>query len=127
MKTPRNPTPEEIVTSEDLEAIAIKKKQEDEAREKAEADKRRRQAELEQKRQQEEAQKRAEAEAQRKADEEAQKKADYEKAKKQFGDAFGGSGKGKTDKPGNQEIREEILMPASSKESVRAQEWWVAD
>ena len=30
------------------------------------------------------------------------KRRDYEKAKKQFGDAFGGSGKGKTDKPGNQ-------------------------
>ena len=87
--------PEEVVTQDEPDLVAIQKKKEQEAREKEEAEERERQAE--------EARKKAlaEAEAKKKAEEEAKKKAEYEKAKKQFGDSFG-SGKGKTDKPGNQ-------------------------
>jgi outer membrane biosynthesis protein TonB len=98
---PKESVPQEVVTSEDPEAIAMRKKQEEEARQKAEADRKRREAELEKQRQEEEARKQAEAEAQRKAEEEARQKAEYEQAKKQFGDALG-KGKGETGKPGNQ-------------------------
>ncbi|MDH3245191.1 MAG: hypothetical protein OEM26_11290 [Saprospiraceae bacterium] len=87
--------PEEVVTSDQPDEVAIQKKKQEEAR--------KRQEELEEQRKAEEARKKAEAEAEakRQAEEEAKKKAEYEEAKKQFGDAFGG-GKGKTDKPGNQ-------------------------
>lgn len=93
---PQPQTPEEIVTKEEPDLVAIqRKKAEEEAKKKAE--------EVDRKKKADEAKKKAEAEAEakRQAEAEAQKKAEYEKAKKQFGDSFG-DGKGKTDKPGNQ-------------------------
>ena len=102
--------PEEVVTTDEPDEVAIQKQKEEEearkveeAREKAEAREDARIAEEARKKAQAEAEakKKAEAEAKAKADAEAKKKAEYEAAKKQFGDAFG-SGKGKTDKPGNQ-------------------------
>lgn len=81
----------DVVTSEDPNVAAIKKKEEE--RKKAVEDERVRAKE---------ANERADiAEKERQADE-ARKQAEYDKAKKQFGDAFGGSGKGSTNKPGNQ-------------------------
>ncbi|MBY5957434.1 cell envelope integrity protein TolA [Membranicola marinus] len=74
---------DEVVTQEDPNAIALKKKEEEEARKKAEKE---RQEKLEEQRRQEA---------------EAKKKAEYDEAKKQFGDLFGG-GKGETDTEGNQ-------------------------
>ncbi|MDH3648851.1 MAG: cell envelope integrity protein TolA [Saprospiraceae bacterium] len=92
---PESQLPEEVVTSDEPDEVAIQKKKEEDAK--------KIQEELERQEQAEEARKKAEveAEAKRQADEEARKKAEYDEAKKQFGDAFGG-GKGKTDKPGNQ-------------------------
>ncbi len=74
---------EKKLTTEDPQAIALRKQKEKEA--------------------QEAAKKRAEAEAARKkaAEEEARKQAEAEAAKKQFGDIFG-KGKGNTGKDGNQ-------------------------
>lgn len=74
---------EEVVTQEDANAIALKKKEEEEAREKAEKERQER------------------LEEQRRKEAEAKKKAEYDEAKKQFGDLFGG-GKGETDTEGNQ-------------------------
>lgn len=74
---------EEVVTQEDPNAIALKKKEKEEARKKAEKE---RQEKLEEQRQKEA---------------EAKKKAEYDEAKKQFGDLFGG-GKGETETEGNQ-------------------------
>jgi len=74
---------EEVVTQEDPNAIALKKKVEEEARKKVEKE---RQEKLEE---------------QRRIESEAKKKAEYNEAKKQHGDLFGG-GKGQTDKAGNQ-------------------------
>lgn len=87
--------PEEVVTTDQPDEVAIKKQKEEEAR--------KQQEELEKKREAEVARKKAEAEAEakRKAEAEAKKKAEYEAAKKQFGDVFG-DGKGKNDKDGNQ-------------------------
>lgn len=83
------PTPveskKEVVTSDDPNEVSIRKREEE--RKRQEENERRKAAE--------------EAERQRKA-EEAAKQAELEKAKKQFGDAFGGKGKGNTDKAGNQ-------------------------
>lgn len=101
--------PEEVVTTDEPDEVAIQKQKEEEQRkleeekQKAEAREEARIAEEARKKAQSEAEakKKAEAEAKAKADAEAKKKAEYEAAKKQFGDAFG-SGKGKTDKPGNQ-------------------------
>jgi len=81
----------EVVTTTDPAEVAFKKKEEErkkqeEAKKKVEEDRKRSEAEAERK---------------RKADEEA-KKAELERARKQYGDVFGGSGKGSTDKPGNQ-------------------------
>jgi len=92
----------EVVTSDEPDAVAIKKKKEEEAKKKADAAEAKKKAEEAEKKA-EEAKKKAlaEAEAKKKAEEEAKQKAEYEAAKKQFGDSFG-SGKGKTDKPGNQ-------------------------
>ncbi|MBK7427487.1 MAG: cell envelope integrity protein TolA [Saprospiraceae bacterium] len=84
-------TQKDVVTAEDPNVAAIKKREEE--RKKVVEDERRRDKEAKEK---------AEiAEKERKADE-ARKQAEYDKAKKQFGDAFGGSGKGSTDKAGNQ-------------------------
>lgn len=44
----------------------------------------------------------AEEAARKAAEEESRKQAEYEKTKKQYGDFFGGKGKGDTGKPGNQ-------------------------
>ncbi|MBX2816090.1 MAG: hypothetical protein KTR24_08835 [Saprospiraceae bacterium] len=87
--------PEEVVTTDQPDEVAIQKQKEEEAR--------KQQEELERKRQAEEARKKAEAEAEakRKAEAEAKRKAEYEAAKKQFGDVFG-EGKGKNDEAGNQ-------------------------
>lgn len=92
------PEPEpvkEVVKTEDPNAIALKKKKEEERKKKREDEMK--------KKKQEEDRKRKLEEIRRKEAEEAKKKADYEKKKKQFGDLFGnGEGKGKTGKPGNQ-------------------------
>ncbi len=96
--------PEEVVTQEDPDVIAMrKKKQEEEAKKKQEEEARKREIEEERLKAEAEAEakRKAEAEAKAKAEAEAKKKAEYEAAKKQFGDSFG-DGKGKTDKPGNQ-------------------------
>ncbi len=96
--------PDEVVTQDDPDVIAMKKKKaEEEAKKKLEEEQRKQQLEEERQKAEAEAEakRKAEAEAKRKAEAEAKKKAEYEKAKKQFGDSFGG-GKGETDKPGNQ-------------------------
>ena len=101
---PQPEIPEEVVTQEDPDVIAMrKKKQEDEARKKQEEEAKQRELEEERLKAEAEAEakRKAEAEAKAKAEAEAKKKAEYEAAKKQFGDSFG-DGKGKTDKPGNQ-------------------------
>ena len=101
---PQPELPEEVVTQEDPEVAAMKKKREEEARQKKEAEaEARKKLEAERKKAEAEAEakKKAEAEAKAKAEAEAKKKAEYEAKKKQFGDSFG-TGKGKTDKPGNQ-------------------------
>lgn len=87
---PPKPVEKKIMTVDDSE-IRIKKQKEQEAAKEAE----------------DAARKRAEEDAARKkaaAEAAAQKKAEYDKARKQYGDFFGGSGKGKTDKPGNQGV-----------------------
>jgi hypothetical protein len=89
--TPATEQSKEVVTTETPAEVAFRKKEEE--RKKQEETQKR--LEEQRKREAEEAEKRRQAE-------EAAKKAELEKAKKQFGDAFGGTGKGKTDKPGNQ-------------------------
>ncbi len=90
---------EEVVTTEDPEAEAIRKEQEKERRERErqeQLDRERREAE-------EEARRQAEVEAKRKAEEEARKKAEAESFKDKIGGLFGGGeGKGNTGKEGNQ-------------------------
>lgn len=95
---PDKSTEKEVVKTEDPEALALKRKREEEARKKSE----------------EEAKKKAEEDAKRKAaQEEARKKAEadaekkrQEQAAKDFGESLGleglGKGKGKTGKDGNQ-------------------------
>lgn len=104
------PTPQkEVVKTEDPAAIALRKKQEREAREKAEADRQKR-AEADRKRREAEAEARrkAEAEARKKAEAEAKARAEAEaraKANAKFDGAFGGGdgpGKGNTGTAGNQ-------------------------
>ncbi len=93
-----------ILTTDDPDAVAIKKKKaEEDAKRRAENEKKRKEAEAEAKRQaEEEAKQKAEEEAKRKAaEEEARKQQEYEDAKKQYGDLFG-KGKGKTNTSGNQ-------------------------
>jgi len=81
----------EVVTTTDPAEVAFKKREEE-----------RKKVEETQKRAEEQRKKaEAEAEKQKKADEDA-RKAELEKARKQYGDVFGGSGKGSTDKAGNQ-------------------------
>ena len=90
------PVEKKVMTVDDSE-IKIRKQKELEAAQ-AEAEKVRQAAE-------DAAKKQAAEDAARKqaaADAAAKKKAEYDAAKKQYGDFFGGSGKGKTDKPGNQ-------------------------
>ncbi|MCB0634422.1 MAG: cell envelope integrity protein TolA [Saprospiraceae bacterium] len=97
------PVPEkEVVKTEDPEAIALKRKKEEE---------RKRQEEADQKRKAEEAKQKAEAEAKRKAEEAARKKAEEDarrqaeadKLKSDIGGLFGdGGGKGNTGTAGNQ-------------------------
>jgi outer membrane biosynthesis protein TonB len=87
---PEETSKEEVITTEDPEAIKLKK-------EKEEADKRKREQEEAERKEREE-----EAERKRKAAEEAKK---LEDAKKKFGDLLGGDngkGKGDTGKDGNQ-------------------------
>ncbi len=84
-------TQKEVVTAEDPNIAAMKKREEE----------RKKVLEEERKRDKEAKEKAEIAEKERKA-EDARKQAEYDKAKKQFGDAFGGSGKGSTDKAGNQ-------------------------
>ena len=95
-----------MVTTDEPDEVAIQKQKEEEVRQKEEAREDARKAKeakdaAEKAQAKAEAKKKADAEAKAKADAEAKKKAEYEAAKKQFGDVFG-SGKGKTDKPGNQ-------------------------
>lgn len=86
---PQTQTTKEVVTADNSDEVSIQKKQEQQRREQEIQEKQRQQQ--------------AEEEAKRKAEEaKAKQKAEYEKSKDQFGDLFGGSGKGKTDKPGNQ-------------------------
>ncbi len=85
----------EIIKTEDPEAVALRRKQEQDR--KVQEENARRQAE--------EARKKAEADAKKKAEAEAEakRKADAQKTKDQIGGLFGnGSGKGNTGKPGNQ-------------------------
>lgn len=89
--TPPVETQKEVVTTNDPNEVAIRKREEE----------RKRQEETERRRVEDERRKAAEEAEQRKAAE-AAKQAELEKAKKQFGDAFGGKGKGNTDKAGNQ-------------------------
>ncbi|MCB0600580.1 MAG: hypothetical protein KDC28_05110 [Saprospiraceae bacterium] len=89
---------EKILTSEDPESIALKKKQKEEA----DAKKKQQQEEARKKQAEEDAKRKADAEAARKAQEEADRKQqEYDDASKQYGDLFG-SGKGKTNTSGNQ-------------------------
>lgn len=85
----------EVIKTEDPEAIALKRKKEQEKKA---------QEEQEREERAEEARKKvAEAEAKKKADAEAKRKADAQKTKDQIGGLFGnGKGKGDTGKPGNQ-------------------------
>jgi TonB family protein len=85
-------TQKEVVTSKDPSEVSFKKQEED--KKKAE-DAERKRIEDSNRKAAEEAEKQRQAEA-------AAKQAELDKAKKQFGDAFGGTGKGKTDKAGNQ-------------------------
>lgn len=85
----------EVIKTEDPEAIALKRKKEQEKKAQEENERAER----------EEARKRAEADAKKKAeaDAEAKRKADAQKTKDQIGGLFGnGKGKGNTGKPGNQ-------------------------
>lgn len=96
---PAKPEPvkeREVRTTEDPEAVALRRKQEQERKAQAEADAKRRA--------EEDAKRRAEEDAKRKAaEEEARKKAEADKLKGDIGGLFGtGSGKGNTGKPGNQ-------------------------
>lgn len=87
VKEKPKPTTKPVVTTEDPEAVALKKKKEEEARIKAQKEA--------------EAKAKADAEAKAKADAEAKAKA----LKDKLGGAFGGGegeGKGNTGKPGNQ-------------------------
>ncbi len=95
-KAPKAPDPK-VITTEDPETAALKKKQKEDALKAAEETKAQKAAEAETRKQAaaEEARKKAEADAA------AKEKADLENAKKQFGEVFG-SGKGNTGKPGNQ-------------------------
>jgi hypothetical protein len=83
------------MTTEDPQAVAIRKAKEQEAREKKEEEDRQTRAEAE-------AKKKAEEEARLMAEAEAKQKAEYEQAKKQYGTLLSGSGKGETGTPGNQ-------------------------
>jgi membrane protein involved in colicin uptake len=93
--TPRTtPSQTKIITADDAETKLKKQRQEAETKVK-----------IQQQQQQaaEDARKKAAEEAaQKAAAAEAQKKAEYDKTKKQYGDFFGGKGKGETGKPGNQ-------------------------
>ena len=94
------PKPEkEVVKTEDPEALALKRKKEEE-RKKEEAKKR---EEARKKKAAEEAKRKREAEEAAKRAEEARKKAEADKLKNQIGGLFGdGNGKGKTGTSGNQ-------------------------
>lgn len=98
--TQPDPQPqEEVITTEDPEAIRLRQEEEQRQREEAQRRERERQEELERQRQAEEERKRleAEAEARRQREEAAQR------TKDQIGGLFGGGeGKGNTDKAGNQ-------------------------
>jgi hypothetical protein len=96
--TPVTKQPEQerkVLTTEDPQAVAIRKAKEKEAREKKEEEDRMQKAEAE-------AKAKAEEEARQKAEAEAKKKSEYEQAKKQYGTLLSGSGKGETGAPGNQ-------------------------
>lgn len=97
VKADPQPAQRDVVQTEDPNAVALRKKQEQERRE-------REAAEAERQRQQEEARRKAaaEAEAKRKADEEARKKAEADRFGKSLGLEGLGSGKGNTGKAGNQ-------------------------
>lgn len=84
-----------VLTTEDPEAIALRKRQEEESRQKREEQERQQRAEAEIRR-------KAEAEARLIAEAEAKKQAEYEQTKKQYGTLLSGTGKGETGKPGNQ-------------------------
>lgn len=94
------PKPEkEVVKTEDPEALALKRKKEEE-RKKEEARKR---EEARKKQAEEDARRKQEAEEAAKRAEEARKKAEADKLKNQIGGLFGdGDGKGKTGTSGNQ-------------------------
>jgi predicted nucleic acid-binding Zn ribbon protein len=93
-EAPAKSTPEKIVTSNDADTRLKRQQQEAESRQRVQQQ----QAAAE-----EAARKKAAEEASRKAaEEEARKKAEYDQTKKQYGDFFGGKGKGDTGKPGNQ-------------------------
>lgn len=113
--TPPKTPDKKVITTEDPETTALKKKQKEDALKaiednkikKAEEERIRKEEDAQKKLLAEEARKKAAAEeAKRKADAEAaaeaaRQQAEYNNAKKQYGDVFG-AGKGNTGKPGNQ-------------------------
>lgn len=103
--TPAKPEPKaekEVVKTEDPDAIALRKKKEKERQEEIERQKERER----EKQKQEERERQKRLEEQRQKEKEAARRAkqkEADKLKNELGDIFGsGSGKGKTDKPGNQ-------------------------
>ncbi len=94
------PKPEkEVVKTEDPEALALKRKKEEERKE----EEARKREEARKKKAEEEAKRKREAEEAAKRAEEARKKAEADKLKNQIGGLFGdGKGKGKTGTSGNQ-------------------------
>ncbi len=90
--TPPVETQKEVVTANDPNEVSIRKREE-EQKKKVEAEKRK--VEDDRRKAIEDAEKKRQSD-------EAAKQAELDKAKKQFGDAFGGKGKGSTDKAGNQ-------------------------
>lgn len=97
------PTPErEVVKTEDPEALALKRKKEEERKKQEEADRQERLEEAKRKAEAE-AKRKAEAEAQKRAEEEARRKAEADRLKSDIGGLFGdGGGKGNTGTSGNQ-------------------------
>lgn len=100
--TKPEPTPEKkVIKTEDPEAIALKKKKEEEAKKRKEEARKKAEAE-ERKRKKAEEERKRKAEEARKA---AEEKKRYEETKNKYGGLFGGgsgSGKGNTGKQGNQ-------------------------
>jgi TonB family protein len=103
---PRQPEPvreREVVRTEDPEAVALKRRQEQERKLREEELRKQRQEEEAQRRAEAERRRREEAEARQRAEAEARRQEEANKLRDQIGGLFGGGqGKGNTGKPGNQ-------------------------